>query len=197
MAEGPCSSASSLLLLEKIRTSRFRFYYFRLGRWNNRDPIDEQGGINIYSFVTNVPVSKSDHLGRNVYEYTMSKCEIAIFYGHHYFSGKQHGIQSVKIIPSVCSYYALLECSTDSLKNNTPLPGFNPPADMVGWYKDKDGSKGISGYIDDAKKRAIKASMALKRCPCNCRIVKFNVIRVDKKGIWSILDPSFEENKFF
>ena len=174
---------SSEMSEEKINLAyyNFRFYYFRLGRWNNRDPIDEQGGINIYSFATNVPVSKSDHLGRNVYEYTMSKCEIAIFYGHHYFSGKQHGIQSVKIIPSVCSYYALLGCSTGSLKNNTPLPGFNPPDDMVGWYKDKDGSKGLSGYIDDAKKAAIKASMALKRCPCNCRIVKFNVIRVDKK----------------
>ena len=33
-----------------------RFYSAELGRWLNRDPIEEEGGFNIYAFVENAPV---------------------------------------------------------------------------------------------------------------------------------------------
>jgi RHS repeat-associated protein len=32
-------------------------------RWQNRDPIEEQGGVNLYAFVNNNPVNKWDYLG--------------------------------------------------------------------------------------------------------------------------------------
>ena len=41
----------------------FRFYEPNLQRWLNRDPIGEQGGINLYAFVTNDPVDFLDPLG--------------------------------------------------------------------------------------------------------------------------------------
>jgi hypothetical protein len=34
-----------------------------LGRWPSRDPIEEQGGINMYNFVQQSPVNGTDHLG--------------------------------------------------------------------------------------------------------------------------------------
>jgi RHS repeat-associated protein len=41
----------------------FRFYDPQTGRWPNRDPIGERGGINLYGFVGNNGVAFSDRLG--------------------------------------------------------------------------------------------------------------------------------------
>jgi RHS repeat-associated protein len=41
----------------------FRFYDPTLQRWLNRDPIFEAGGINLYGFVENNPVSSMDPFG--------------------------------------------------------------------------------------------------------------------------------------
>ena len=41
----------------------FRFYSPELGRWLNRDPIEERGGVNLYRFVGNAPVNRRDYLG--------------------------------------------------------------------------------------------------------------------------------------
>jgi len=41
----------------------YRFYSPRLGRWINRDPIEEQGGLNLYGFVGNRPVDATDFVG--------------------------------------------------------------------------------------------------------------------------------------
>jgi RHS repeat-associated protein len=41
----------------------YRYYSPRLGRWLNRDPIAEEGGLNLYGFVRNAPVDLVDPLG--------------------------------------------------------------------------------------------------------------------------------------
>ncbi|MCP4345580.1 MAG: RHS repeat-associated core domain-containing protein, partial [Desulfobacterales bacterium] len=46
----------------------FRFYYPTLGRWLNRDPIGEKGGLNLYAFVLNNPCNLLDLLGLDVSE---------------------------------------------------------------------------------------------------------------------------------
>ncbi|MDD4406128.1 MAG: RHS repeat-associated core domain-containing protein [Parabacteroides sp.] len=38
----------------------YRYYSPALGRWLSRDPIEEQGGLNLYAFVNNDPVNKVD-----------------------------------------------------------------------------------------------------------------------------------------
>lgn len=41
----------------------YRYYAPMLGRWPSRDPIGEQGGINLYTFVGNNPIGNHDRLG--------------------------------------------------------------------------------------------------------------------------------------
>ena len=43
----------------------YRSYSLELGRWVNRDPIEERGGINLYGMVGNDAVNRSDILGLN------------------------------------------------------------------------------------------------------------------------------------
>ncbi|HSF91865.1 MAG TPA: RHS repeat-associated core domain-containing protein, partial [Paracoccaceae bacterium] len=41
----------------------YRYYDPNAGRWINRDPIEEAGGVNLYTFVRNDGVNKWDYLG--------------------------------------------------------------------------------------------------------------------------------------
>ena len=41
----------------------YRFYDPDLGRWLNRDPVEERGGVNLYRYVNNDPISKTDLSG--------------------------------------------------------------------------------------------------------------------------------------
>lgn len=41
----------------------YRFYHSEFGRWINRDPIGERGGLNLYAFVSNDPIVGYDILG--------------------------------------------------------------------------------------------------------------------------------------
>ncbi len=41
----------------------YRYYSPALGRWMSRDPIEEQGGLNLYGICGNDPVNKWDKLG--------------------------------------------------------------------------------------------------------------------------------------
>ena len=45
----------------------YRFYTPELGRWINRDPIEEEGGENLYAFCRNDSISQIDELGKNIY----------------------------------------------------------------------------------------------------------------------------------
>ena len=40
-----------------------RYYKSEMGEWLNRDPLEEQGGFNLYGFVSNRPVQAVDRLG--------------------------------------------------------------------------------------------------------------------------------------
>ena len=46
---------------------RYRFYSSSLARWLNRDPMGEEGGLNLYVFSENNPINKWDYLGLSVY----------------------------------------------------------------------------------------------------------------------------------
>jgi RHS repeat-associated protein len=55
----------------------YRFYTPSLGRWINRDPIEEKGGVNLYGFVGNAGVGKWDILGKkpSPFDFVVSKVE--------------------------------------------------------------------------------------------------------------------------
>ena len=44
----------------------YRFYDPVMGRWPSRDPIEEEGGVNLYGFVVNDGVDSIDALGREI-----------------------------------------------------------------------------------------------------------------------------------
>ena len=44
----------------------FRYYLPDTGRWASRDPIEEEGGANLYCFVKNEPTNKIDYLGQRL-----------------------------------------------------------------------------------------------------------------------------------
>ncbi len=44
----------------------YRYYNPETGRWLNRDPIGERGGVNLYGFVGNNPVNQIDALGEEI-----------------------------------------------------------------------------------------------------------------------------------
>ncbi|MBQ6329969.1 MAG: hypothetical protein IJI35_13205 [Kiritimatiellae bacterium] len=71
----------------------YRFYSPALMRWLNRDPIEEDGGLNMYGFCGNNSMNKVDIVGMVeyngksdkkgfFYSFVVKKCEIAIIYGH-------------------------------------------------------------------------------------------------------------------
>ncbi|UDQ96739.1 RHS repeat-associated core domain-containing protein [Lentisphaerota bacterium WC36G] len=43
----------------------YRYYNPSTGKWLSRDPIEEDGGFNLYGFVNNQPISNKDHLGQD------------------------------------------------------------------------------------------------------------------------------------
>ena len=43
----------------------FRHYSPDLGRWLSRDPIEEQGGVNLYAYCSNIPNFRIDQLGND------------------------------------------------------------------------------------------------------------------------------------
>jgi len=45
----------------------YRYYNPSTGRWVSRDPISERGGVNLYSFIANNPVSRFDSRGLSVF----------------------------------------------------------------------------------------------------------------------------------
>ena len=53
----------------------YRYYSPSLGRWISRDPVEEQGGLNLYTFVNNDPVNHWDLWGM----IDVSKCGINIY----------------------------------------------------------------------------------------------------------------------
>jgi RHS repeat-associated protein len=56
-----------------------RYYKPSTGTWSNRDPIDERGGLNLYGFISNNPVSEVDVLGLDGLVYSSD--------GEEYFDG--------------------------------------------------------------------------------------------------------------
>jgi uncharacterized protein RhaS with RHS repeats len=42
----------------------YRYYDPKTGRWPSRDPIEEEGGVNLYGFVGNDGVNQTDILGQ-------------------------------------------------------------------------------------------------------------------------------------
>ncbi len=78
--------------------SGYRFYNPELGRWVNRDPIEERGGLNVYGFVGNGPTVYIDMIGLTWSRSLISGKETT----HDGILGYEMEIANVLPIPSQC-----------------------------------------------------------------------------------------------
>jgi len=70
-ATGPMARANPFRFSTKYQDDEtdliyygYRYYNPSTGRWPNRDPLEERGGVNLYGFVKNDPLTKFDPDGR-------------------------------------------------------------------------------------------------------------------------------------
>ena len=98
----------------------YRFYSPGLGRWVNRDPIGEDGGVNLYMSFYNNSINYLDHLGLRVDTWKVKKCRINIFVTHA--SRAPDSIDNES-----CSATALTKCGENTARRlpttiGNPLP---------------------------------------------------------------------------
>ncbi len=84
----------------------FRYYIPVSGRWPSRDPIGEEGGINLYGFVGNEPVKLVDFLGNAWISSGIEVCYNLV--------GHSHG--SIEVDGISYGYYGAFR--------NNPAPGY-------------------------------------------------------------------------
>jgi RHS repeat-associated protein len=82
----------------------FRFYLPELGRWPNRDPIEEAGGFNLYAFALNGPNQYIDEYG---FKANSASQRVADYVS----KGSKAAVGSARIVPGVAilAYIALLQ----------------------------------------------------------------------------------------
>lgn len=75
MATGTMAVSNPIRFSTKYRDNETGLYYYGyryyspdMGRWISRDPLEEQGGLNLYGFVNNDPVNKWDLWGMKNYK---------------------------------------------------------------------------------------------------------------------------------
>ena len=60
----------------------YRYYDPVTGRWPSRDPIEEEGGVNLYGFVENRPTDRIDLLGHKMVKVPVYKRSSGNIFGH-------------------------------------------------------------------------------------------------------------------
>jgi uncharacterized protein RhaS with RHS repeats len=90
-----CGVWPVLLVLLLSVGQTWAYYNPASGRWLNRDPIEEEGGINVQAFVKNAPVNAFDPLGMN----TLVEEEAAAGYGGYIVSGRKRSVRGSEVAP--------------------------------------------------------------------------------------------------
>ena len=80
----------------------YRHYYPEEGKWCERDPLSEEGGINLYSFLQNEPSVLFDRLGR--------KCTVYVFIGHYPGIGSEYEYDQGSILATATN--TINDCNT-------------------------------------------------------------------------------------
>jgi RHS repeat-associated protein len=78
----------------------YRFYKPDIGRWISRDPLMEQGGLNLYGFVGNDPVNRIDPLGLKDCNKKPPKKETCYLWGLICFSDDSEAEKPKRDLPS-------------------------------------------------------------------------------------------------
>jgi RHS repeat-associated protein len=157
----------------------YRTYDSDLGRWPSRDPIGENGGLNLYNYVGNDPLNSIDPEGlyylvpnddekaqQTIY---VEKCEIVIYIGHG--SKQPHKW----IMSKNCSAGGFLGCYAE--QNNAGIPNAlnaglkGPPYDDVIKPIDSAYKEGLQKLHEAA---ITQANAMLKGCCKSVKIITIN-----------------------
>ncbi len=109
-----------------------RWYDPNFARWLTRDPIGVKGGLNLYGFVGNNPVSYYDLLGLT------EKCKVFVFWSHK--TDAKNALNDFNEAAGDCSAAGALGCFTD---------GTNPGEHQIDNFPNSS-----SGFIGVGKKSA-------------------------------------------
>jgi len=122
----------------QLTDHRNRYYSPILQRWPNRDPLGEDGGLNLFCFVGNQPINIIDFLGladlttsKNGSQIVkVGKCEVAVLVGHGDYS-RPHTFQFPK---NSCSAGGFIGCGAGS--TNQKIPPANQISGSPNWKDD-------------------------------------------------------------
>ncbi|HYG35250.1 MAG TPA: RHS repeat-associated core domain-containing protein, partial [Clostridia bacterium] len=124
---GPLAKANSFRFSTKFTDDEsgllyygFRYYSPTIGRWFGRDPLAEEGGLNLYEFVNNYPIGAFDVLGQNTF------VEILIYVAEEY---GEKGVDAAKNLPLVKRVRDVVN-TLDSIQSFTS--GYMRAEDMLG-----------------------------------------------------------------
>ena len=176
----------------------YRYYSPEFGRWTKRDPIEEDGGSNLYGFCNNSPLVFTDNAGTALYavDGTWHDAEdeavVRRFFLHSYESPKEyyegpdeaiggsdsHSISST-VLKDICDHYAAFD------KNKQIMP-----INLVGW------SRGATIVID------VSNRLKTEGCCCNGKrkypstnwIGLFDAVSMMAWGTWPTSIPQDTKN---
>ena len=97
----------------------FRFHCAQLGRWLNRDPIGERGGLNLYRSARNNAILRFDPLGL--------KCRIEIHAGHTDENREEVDDMTNRLHPEDCEAAGLVGCFPGTTNPGLSQPGLEIP----------------------------------------------------------------------
>lgn len=130
----------------------YRYYDPQTGRWPSRDPIEEDGGINLYGFVLNDGVDSVDYLG-------LEDCIVVVMFGHNRSvnSGQNvtDALNEFEKLQTRCAAAGALACGSGYRGSNPTFPrrklhtivgfpdqyGYNGTTDRAGG---RDGNGGFN-----------------------------------------------------
>ncbi len=156
----------------------FRYYSPELGRWLNRDPIGERGGVNLYGFVNNDGINLTDILG-------LKKCKWTLFIGHQQDPAFQKELKAREEYlkqnehKRPCSKYGFDTCGQSRENNRIPkderIGGLSDALEPYqdGDFVDLSKSPEVNKAGLDASKKAIEE--ACEDNPCGCDKYKLYV----------------------
>jgi RHS repeat-associated protein len=102
----------------------YRFYDPTLQRWINRDPIAERGGLNLYTFVENMPFSGVDKWGLDLQVDAKDKCDYEK--AKKYLSKDPKMEVQIKAVEKAKKKFKLKTNSSDD-------DSFNPRNNTINW----------------------------------------------------------------
>ena len=99
-----------------------RFYAPKMARFINRDPVRENGGINLYAFVANQPINETDFLGMGINDPPVSVSGSSECCGGKKYNSEAECCENGKPVPKVPIWI----CKGRLGGDDSPIPIFGP-----------------------------------------------------------------------